>query len=70
MKLLFKSMSKPTESNCPFSCILFRMQEEFVEEDELGRLDCGHGYHSVCIKQWLVQKNECPICKSSAYMKP
>ncbi|MCO5561212.1 hypothetical protein L7F22_014833 [Adiantum nelumboides] len=45
-------------------------QEEFVEEDELGRLDCGHGYHSVCIKQWLLQKNECPICKASAYMKP
>lgn len=45
-------------------------QEEFVEEDELGRLDCGHGYHSVCIKQWLLQKNECPICKSSAYIKP
>eukprot|EP00250_Pteridium_aquilinum_P013709 c21523_g1_i1 orf=643-2994(-) len=44
-------------------------QEEFVEEEELGRLDCSHGYHSVCIKQWLSQKNECPICKSSAYMK-
>ncbi|KAI5084018.1 hypothetical protein GOP47_0000187 [Adiantum capillus-veneris] len=45
-------------------------QEEFVEEDELGRLDCGHGYHSGCIRQWLLQKNECPICKASAYMKP
>lgn len=45
-------------------------QEEFVEEDELGRLDCSHGYHSICIKQWLLQKNECPICKASAYMKP
>lgn len=45
-------------------------QEEFVEEEELGRLDCGHGYHSACIKQWLVQKNECPICKAPAYIKP
>ncbi|KAH7296091.1 hypothetical protein KP509_26G008400 [Ceratopteris richardii] len=44
-------------------------QEEFVEEDEMGRLDCGHGYHSSCIKQWLLQKNECPICKASAYTK-
>lgn len=41
-------------------------QEEYVEEDELGQLDCGHSYHSTCIKQWLVQKNQCPICKSAA----
>lgn len=42
-------------------------QEEYVEEDELGRLDCGHGYHTICIKQWLLQKNQCPVCKAAAY---
>ena len=44
-------------------------QEEFVEGDEVGRLDCGHGYHTSCIKQWLLLKNLCPICKASAYSK-
>ncbi|ONH98597.1 hypothetical protein PRUPE_7G256200 [Prunus persica] len=39
-------------------------QEDFVEEDELGTLDCGHGFHIACIKQWLGYKNVCPICKS------
>lgn len=40
------------------------MQEDFMEEDELGTLDCGHGFHICCIKQWLGYKNVCPICKS------
>ncbi|KAF8025219.1 hypothetical protein BT93_F2150 [Corymbia citriodora subsp. variegata] len=41
-------------------------QEEFEEGDELGKLNCGHGYHMECIKQWLGQKNSCPVCKSEA----
>ncbi len=35
-----------------------------MEGDELGNIDCGHGYHVSCIQQWLVQKNQCPICKA------
>jgi len=42
------------------------MQEEFEAGDELGKLNCGHGYHMECIKQWLGQKNSCPVCKSEA----
>ncbi|XP_020100238.1 probable E3 ubiquitin-protein ligase HIP1 [Ananas comosus] len=41
-------------------------REEYVEGDELGRLDCGHDFHTACIKQWLVIKNLCPICKNTA----
>ncbi|GLJ14106.1 hypothetical protein SUGI_0226220 [Cryptomeria japonica] len=41
-------------------------QEEYEEGDELGRLSCDHSYHSPCIKQWLLQKNLCPICKAPA----
>jgi E3 ubiquitin-protein ligase Arkadia len=37
-----------------------------VEGDELGKIDCGHGYNVSCIQQWLVQKNQCPICKATA----
>eukprot|EP00249_Psilotum_nudum_P021634 c28183_g1_i3 orf=130-2346(+) len=44
-------------------------QEEYVDNDELGRLDCDHSHHTACIKQWLVQKNQCPICKAVAYSK-
>ncbi|XP_016470846.1 uncharacterized protein LOC107793076 [Nicotiana tabacum] len=41
-------------------------QEEYEAEDEMGKLDCGHFYHIRCIKQWLMQKNSCPVCKSAA----
>ncbi|KAF7030307.1 hypothetical protein CFC21_041875 [Triticum aestivum] len=40
-------------------------QEEFEANDELGRLGCGHSYHVYCIKQWLSQKNVCPVCKTA-----
>jgi hypothetical protein len=42
------------------------IQEEYVDGDNLGRLDCGHDFHAGCIKQWLVLKNLCPICKNPA----
>ncbi|XP_019167512.1 PREDICTED: uncharacterized protein LOC109163205 [Ipomoea nil] len=40
-------------------------QEEYEANDEMGRLECGHLYHIDCIKEWLLQKNACPICKSA-----
>ncbi|CAN1191874.1 Probable E3 ubiquitin-protein ligase RHG1A, partial [Linum perenne] len=30
-----------------------------------GTLDCGHDFHIDCIKQWLMLKNWCPICKTT-----
>ncbi|OMO56658.1 Zinc finger, RING-type [Corchorus capsularis] len=41
-------------------------QEDYANGEELGKLDCGHDFHFNCIKQWLVQKNSCPICKKTA----
>lgn len=42
-------------------------QEEYKNEDDLGGLECGHDFHRNCIKQWLLQKNLCPVCKSAAF---
>lgn len=41
-------------------------QEEYKNGDDLGSLKCGHDFHTSCIKQWLLQKNLCPVCKSAA----
>ncbi|XP_068654357.1 probable E3 ubiquitin-protein ligase HIP1 [Aristolochia californica] len=41
-------------------------QEEYVEGEQLGTLECGHDFHTACIKQWLMLKNICPICKTTA----
>ncbi|CAL5372936.1 unnamed protein product [Camellia sinensis] len=43
-----------------------KMSEEYVDEEDLGKLDCGHQFHLNCIKQWLIQKNSCPIYKRVA----
>ncbi|RVW55369.1 putative E3 ubiquitin-protein ligase HIP1 [Vitis vinifera] len=40
--------------------------EEYADDDGVGNLDCGHVYHVACIKEWLAQKNSCPICKNTA----
>ncbi|KAL3814242.1 hypothetical protein ACJIZ3_015510 [Penstemon smallii] len=41
-------------------------QENYIAGNEIGILDCGHEFHSDCIKQWLLLKNLCPICKMTA----
>ncbi|XP_073019765.1 probable E3 ubiquitin-protein ligase RHG1A isoform X1 [Primulina eburnea] len=40
-------------------------REEYDEGEDIGTLDCGHDFHQECIKQWLMQKNLCPICKTT-----
>lgn len=46
-------------------------QEEYTLGDEIGKLvECQHGYHSLCIKEWLRMKNWCPICKKAAAPAP
>ncbi|WOL18658.1 putative E3 ubiquitin-protein ligase HIP1 isoform X1 [Canna indica] len=48
------------EDSCPI-CL-----EAYKDRDCLGRLNCKHIFHSSCVKKWLLIKNICPICKSSA----
>ncbi|CAN4101348.1 unnamed protein product [Withania somnifera] len=52
-----------SSSNLEPCCIC---QEEYTSGDIMGMLDCGHEFHTNCIKQWLVLKNTCPICKMTA----
>ncbi|KAE8703281.1 hypothetical protein F3Y22_tig00110472pilonHSYRG00205 [Hibiscus syriacus] len=41
-------------------------QEDYKNQEKTGTLDCGHEYHAVCLRKWLLVKNVCPICKSEA----
>ncbi|KAL3636049.1 hypothetical protein CASFOL_020596 [Castilleja foliolosa] len=40
-------------------------QEKCKRGDDIGTLSCGHHHHIRCIKQWLMHKNACPVCKSA-----
>ncbi|XP_010314223.1 ring finger domain-containing protein isoform X1 [Solanum lycopersicum] len=56
----FSHLHTVVEKNCSIC------QEEYEADDEMGKLGCGHFYHIDCIKQWLMHKNNCPVCKSVA----
>nr|XP_010327573.1 probable E3 ubiquitin-protein ligase RHG1A [Solanum lycopersicum] len=39
---------------------------EYVNDETIGTLHCGHEYHATCIEKWLLRgKKNCPICRSS-----
>lgn len=59
----YSCMSLGAEQDMEPCCVC---QEEYIEGEDLGKLDCGHEFHTTCIKQWLMQKNLCPVCKTSA----
>ncbi|KAK9061994.1 hypothetical protein SSX86_019178 [Deinandra increscens subsp. villosa] len=39
---------------------------EYGKREKMGILECGHRYHAECIKRWLLSKNVCPMCRSTA----
>ena len=38
--------------------------DKYEKKDEVSVLDCGHVYHSKCIKEWGKYKTSCPVCIS------
>ncbi|RZC14914.1 putative E3 ubiquitin-protein ligase RHG1A isoform E [Glycine soja] len=56
------SVEKGSETDAEPCCVC---QEDYGDGNDIGTLDCGHDFHSSCIKQWLMQKNLCPICKTT-----
>ncbi|XP_010065002.2 E3 ubiquitin-protein ligase RNF6-like [Eucalyptus grandis] len=40
--------------------------DDYIVEDKLGQLDCGHRFHYGCIEKWLMRRNSCPLCKRKA----
>lgn len=57
----------PTQEISELKCSI--CQVDFEEGNELGTLKCGHNHHFQCIEEWLLRKNQCPICKASAFTK-
>ncbi|KVH93293.1 Zinc finger, RING/FYVE/PHD-type, partial [Cynara cardunculus var. scolymus] len=65
-EVILKSMKQRkhvSTSNLEPCCIC---REEYERGDDIGSLECGHDFHTICIKEWLANKNVCPICKTTA----
>ena len=37
--------------------------EDFKSKEKVTALPCIHFFHTPCIKEWIKEKNECPVCK-------
>ncbi|KAF1873306.1 hypothetical protein Lal_00027344 [Lupinus albus] len=59
----FEFVGEDTPENREKCCIC---QATYTNGEEVGKLDCVHRFHVDCIKQWLVIKNICPVCKQTA----
>jgi E3 ubiquitin-protein ligase RNF115/126 len=38
-------------------------KEEYALNDEALQLACEHLFHPTCIKEWLMRRNTCPVCR-------
>ncbi|KAH0720871.1 hypothetical protein KY290_005891 [Solanum tuberosum] len=45
------------------TCVI--CQSEYEHEENIGALQCGHEFHTDCIKKWLTKKKDCPMCRAS-----
>ncbi|KAL6843237.1 hypothetical protein ACP4OV_026950 [Aristida adscensionis] len=61
---LYVPKPSTSQEDGDIKCIV--CQEEYYPGVEVAKMVCKHYYHITCIKQWLQQKNWCPICKSVA----
>jgi hypothetical protein len=37
----------------------------FLKDEIITTLSCSHVFHSPCLKQWMLQKTTCPLCRSN-----
>ncbi|KAI3854958.1 hypothetical protein MKX03_009116 [Papaver bracteatum] len=42
---------------------------EYENQEKISILDCGHEYHTDCIKQWLMKRNVCDFCRASPALR-
>ena len=57
-KLLLPINIKDIKENKCSICL-----EEYIENNDIIKLNCEHQYHKECIKEWLKINNNCPQCR-------
>ena len=59
-----KEHSCEDASSCSI-CQNEEQEEEEEEEKEMVTTKCNHVFHSECLKQWVLIKTTCPMCRAS-----
>lgn len=57
-----------SQTNSTRNCAVCR--EELVFNEEIGRIACGHTFHTHCIEEWGRYKQECPLCRAPIPLAP
>jgi hypothetical protein len=39
--------------------------EYFLKDEFITTLSCSHVFHSLCLKEWILRKTTCPLCRSN-----
>ena len=60
-KLLNIDKLSPEKKTC-IICL-----ENFKESDKIINLSCFHMFHNNCIRTWLNDNNNCPLCKNKIF---
>ncbi|KAJ0712921.1 putative transcription factor C2H2 family [Helianthus annuus] len=58
---VYSAQGRMTEVDACSICLC-----EYEKKEKMGRLECGHRFHAECIRRWLLSKNICPMCRSTA----
>lgn len=58
--------AKPTEEDLERSpeCVVCR---DHNDKETSRVMPCGHVFHEDCLKSWIMQKQNCPICNKSLF---
>ena len=59
-KLLLPINIKDIKENKCSICL-----EEYIENNNIIKLNCEHQYHKECIKEWLNINRNCPQCRKN-----
>ncbi|KAJ4811984.1 RING-H2 finger protein ATL79 [Rhynchospora pubera] len=42
---------------------------EFLEGERVRVLpNCGHGFHAICVEEWIVTRSNCPTCRTTCHV--
>jgi hypothetical protein len=44
--------------------------DAFNEPAGCRKLHCGHHFHDVCLRKWLMQSSRCPTCRQNVFATP
>jgi Ring finger domain len=48
-------------SGCDDKCLI--CQQDYVNQDSLRKMRCGHFFHVDCVDPWLLKHDFCPVCR-------